>query len=170
MKNKIVTTTINSPLGSLLAGSTTKGICLLEFEDQQRASRQLNTVARILKAEVVEGSHEYLDALQQQLSDYFNSEQTTFSLPLDLAGTEFQVTVWNALMTIPYGTKRSYSEQAQFIEKPNAVRAVGKANGDNRISIVIPCHRVVGKSGKLTGYGGGLWRKKKLLEHESRHR
>lgn len=169
MKNKIVTTTISSPLGSLLAGTTMKGICLVEFEDQQRASRQLNTVARILEAEVSCGNHDYLDALQQQLSDYFNGERTNFSLPLDLAGTEFQVSVWNALLTIPYGMKRSYSEQAQFLNKPNAVRAVGKANGDNRISIIVPCHRVVGKSGKLTSYGGGLWRKKRLLELEARN-
>ncbi len=170
MKNKIVIATIISPLGSLLAATSEKGICLLEFEDRQRTIRQLDTVARILKAEVSDGNHLYLDTLQQELSEYFDQRRTMFSLPLDLAGTDFQKSVWNALLTIPYGTKRSYSDQALFINKPNAVRAVGKANGDNRISIVIPCHRVVGKSGKLTGYGGGLWRKERLLELEAGRR
>ena len=101
-----------------------------------------------------------------ELRRYFEGELRRFETPLDLRGTAFQQKVWAALLTIPYGETRSYGEQARIIGEPSAVRAVARATGDNRIAIVIPCHRVVGADGSLTGYGGGLWRKRWLLDLE----
>jgi methylated-DNA-[protein]-cysteine S-methyltransferase len=103
---------------------------------------------------------------KQQLTDYFAGSLTEFNLPVQVQGTIFQQRVWEALSTIPYGTTMSYGEVAQQIGKPNASRAVGLANGQNPVSIIVPCHRVVGASGKLTGYGGGIERKQWLLNHE----
>lgn len=102
----------------------------------------------------------------QQLAEYFAGERRDFDLPLLFRGTEFQKLVWQELLTIPYGQMVSYATVAQSIGRPDAIRAVGAANGQNPISIVAPCHRVVGSDGKLTGYGGGLWRKEWLLKHE----
>ena len=104
---------------------------------------------------------------QSQLQEYFAGERTKFDLPITFSGTEFQQQTWQALLTIPYGETRSYSEQAHLIGNPKAVRAVGRTNGLNPIPIVVPCHRVIGKSGKLTGYAGGLNIKKFLLQLES---
>ena len=101
-----------------------------------------------------------------QLMEYFEGKRKGFDLPLVLPGTEFQIKVWDQLLTIPFGSTRSYAEQAVAIGNPKAVRAVARANGDNRLAIIIPCHRVIGSDGKLTGYGGGLWRKEWLLAHE----
>ncbi|MFN7160164.1 MAG: methylated-DNA--[protein]-cysteine S-methyltransferase [Candidatus Gracilibacteria bacterium] len=108
--------------------------------------------------------------VKKQLDEYFVGKRSTFTLPLKITGTPFQEGVWNALLDIPYGETRSYLQQAQYIQNPKAVRAVGTTNGKNKISIIIPCHRVIGKDGSLTGYGGELWRKKWLLEHEKKYR
>lgn len=102
----------------------------------------------------------------KQLAEYFARDRRNFDLPLQFLGTEFQKLVWQELLTIPYGQMVSYASVAQSIGRPDAIRAVGAANGQNPISIVAPCHRVVGSDGKLTGYGGGLWRKEWLLKHE----
>ena len=102
----------------------------------------------------------------RQLSEYFRGERTTFDLPLEFHGTEFQKKVWRALLDVPFGSTASYGDIARAIGNPKAVRAVGGANAKNPISIVAPCHRIIGSNGKLTGYGGGLWRKKWLLAHE----
>ena len=106
------------------------------------------------------------DRLQPQLETYFAGEPVDFDVPLRAPGTDFQARVWKCLQDIPSGTTRSYMEIASEIGRPTAVRAVARANGDNRIAILIPCHRVIGANGKLTGYGGGLWRKQRLLEIE----
>ena len=103
-----------------------------------------------------------------ELDAYFEGELTSFTVPVALRGTPFQLEAWNALRTIPYGETRSYGQQAKLIGRPSASRAVGAANGKNRVSIIVPCHRVIGSTGRLTGFGGGLDRKKWLLEHESR--
>lgn len=118
--------------------------------------------------DAVREDNEIIKQTQDQLREYFAQERTDFDLPLHLNGTEFQRQTWQALLTIPYGETRSYSEQAQLIGNPRAVRAVGRTNGLNPIAIVVPCHRVIGKSGKLTGYAGGLDIKKFLLDLESR--
>jgi AraC family transcriptional regulator of adaptative response/methylated-DNA-[protein]-cysteine methyltransferase len=107
--------------------------------------------------------------LAQQLKEYFEGIRKEFSVPLFLPGTDFQRAAWESLQRIPYGTTRSYRQQALDINKPEAVRAIAGANGMNRIAILIPCHRVIGSDGQLTGYGGGLWRKKWLLDFESEH-
>ncbi len=104
-----------------------------------------------------------------QLQEYFGGKRKKFDLPLELSGSEFQKQAWRELMNIPYGQTISYQEQATKIRNPKAIRAVGSANGKNKINIIIPCHRVIGKNGKLVGYGGGLSRKEWLIGHEKRH-
>ncbi|HFA50414.1 MAG TPA: bifunctional transcriptional activator/DNA repair protein Ada [Bacteroidetes bacterium] len=167
-KAVISITRVLTPLGPMLAGATEKGICLLEFADRRMLETQLARLRKRLNAETLPGKSPHFKTLDQQLKEYFDGKRKTFDLPLDTPGTDFQQLVWKELQTIAFGTTRSYGEQAKAIGRPKAVRAVAKANGDNRISIIIPCHRVIGADGKLTGYGGGLWRKEWLLEHETR--
>ncbi len=168
-RNIIKITRLLTPLGPMLAGATDQGICLLEFMGRRMLETQLKRLNTSLDARCVPGDHPYFEALNRQIKEYFDGERQSFDLPLHLPGTPFQQAVWKALQKIPYGTTRSYQEQAEMLKQPNAVRAVARANGDNRIAIIIPCHRVIGKNGKLTGYGGGLWRKQYLLEHERRN-
>jgi O-6-methylguanine DNA methyltransferase len=120
--------------------------------------------------DIVEGSSRLLQTLRQQLSEYFAGERHNFDLPLDYPGTQFQRSVWSTLLTIPYGQTRSYIDVARTIGDVKATRAVGTANGMNRIAIVIPCHRVINANGELGGYGGGLWRKRLLLDLEQGQR
>jgi AraC family transcriptional regulator of adaptative response/methylated-DNA-[protein]-cysteine methyltransferase len=162
----VTMTRIETPLGPMLAGATDAGVCLLEFVDRAMIETQLDRMRRLLRAALVPGSSPHLDRLADEMRGYFAGLLRRFETPLDMQGTPFQREVWSALQTIPYGETRSYSEQARIVGDPAAVRAVARANGDNRIAIVIPCHRVVGADGSLTGYGGGLWRKRWLLDHE----
>ncbi|MCF6139686.1 methylated-DNA--[protein]-cysteine S-methyltransferase [Flavobacterium sp. K77] len=130
----------------------------------------VNGVSEITVLEEGEISAQIPDFLQeavQQLQEYFNSQRTNFTFKLNPKGTEFQQKVWNALLDIPFGKTRTYLEQSKFLGDPKAIRAVASANGKNPLWIVIPCHRVIGSDGSLTGYAGGLWRKKWLLEHEN---
>jgi AraC family transcriptional regulator of adaptative response/methylated-DNA-[protein]-cysteine methyltransferase len=157
---------LRSPLGPLVAGATAEGICLLEFTDRRMLDAQFATVRRLFDAPVVPGSNEYLETLRGELASYFAGSSRSFSVPLTYPGTPFQRRVWNQLLAIPYGETRSYEELAAAIGEPRAVRAVGRANGLNRISILIPCHRVVNNNGELGGYGGGLRRKQYLLDLE----
>ena len=122
-----------------------------------------------LDAVLLPGKNEFTEAAVQQILEYFAGTRKTFTVPLHAPGTEFQQRVWEALRQIPFGEIRSYGEIATAIGEPKAVRAVGTANGMNRIAILIPCHRVIGADGALTGYGGGLWRKDWLLQHEREH-
>jgi len=161
----ISTAYINSPVGPLFLGANEEGVVFLEFASADKPSREAG-LKKKLKDEFVEGDHPHLTELKKQLSLYFEGKLKKFDLPLKLTGTEFQKKVWSALLDIPFGETRSYAEQAKAIGKPSAVRAVANANGDNLISIVIPCHRVIGSNGSLTGYGGGLDNKKWLLDHE----
>lgn len=161
---------ILTPLGPMLAGATEGAVCLLEFADRRMLETQLEQLKRRLRGELVLGVNARLAELEDELNRYFAGELREFNVPLEYPGTEFQVACWEYLRSTPYGTTRSYAQQAQAIGKPGALRAVGRANGENRLAIVIPCHRVVGSDGKLTGYGGGLWRKRYLLDHELRHR
>jgi AraC family transcriptional regulator of adaptative response/methylated-DNA-[protein]-cysteine methyltransferase len=164
----IPTTRILTPLGPMLAGATDQGICLLEFVDRRMLETQITRLSKLLHARIVPGSHKHFDPLNKQLDEYFAGSRKEFDLPLVLPGTEFQRRVWAGLQAIPYGCTRSYREQAEDIGSPNAIRAVARANGDNRIAILIPCHRVIGTKGELVGYGGGLMRKEYLLKLESR--
>jgi AraC family transcriptional regulator of adaptative response/methylated-DNA-[protein]-cysteine methyltransferase len=162
----VTVTRLETPLGPMLAGAADAGVCLLEFVDRRGIETQLQRLARKLGAKLVPGASPHLDALAGELRGYFAGELRRFTVPLDLRGTPFQQEVWRALLTVPYGETRSYAEQARLVGAPAATRAVARANGDNRIAIVVPCHRVVGADGALTGYGGGLWRKRFLLDLE----
>jgi AraC family transcriptional regulator of adaptative response/methylated-DNA-[protein]-cysteine methyltransferase len=114
----------------------------------------------------VPGRNDVLESLDEQLGEYFGGARPSFDLPLAMAGSDFQQLVWNGLLEIPWGETRSYARKAAAIGRPDAVRAVARANGQNAIAILVPCHRVVGADGSLTGYGGGLWRKQQLLDLE----
>jgi AraC family transcriptional regulator of adaptative response/methylated-DNA-[protein]-cysteine methyltransferase len=151
----------------MLVGATDDALCLLEFIDRRMLETQLKRLRDRLGAVLIPGSNRVTRAVEKDLAAYFARGLSEFSLPLETPGTEFQQTVWEALREIPYGTTASYGDVARSIGRPTAVRAVARANGDNRIAIVIPCHRVIGSDGTLTGYGGGLWRKRRLLELES---
>jgi AraC family transcriptional regulator of adaptative response/methylated-DNA-[protein]-cysteine methyltransferase len=167
-KELVFVTRILTPLGPMLAGANEDGVCLLEFVDRRMLETQLARLRKYLGAEIVPGKHAHLQTLNRQLKQYFEGKRKDFSLPLLLLGTPFQKRVWSVLQDIPYGTTRSYKAQAEMLGAPTAVRAVARANGDNKIAIIIPCHRVIGADGNLTGYGGGLWRKKYLLELEKK--
>jgi AraC family transcriptional regulator of adaptative response/methylated-DNA-[protein]-cysteine methyltransferase len=160
---------IPSPLGPLVAGATSDGLCLLEFSDRRMLEAQFETVRRRFRASVVPGTNAHLEQVQAELAQYFEGASTRFSVPLRTPGTEFQQRVWRELRQISYGETRSYQALAQSVGSAAAVRAVGRANGLNRIAIVIPCHRVVNKDGGLGGYGGGLRRKQFLLGLERNH-
>jgi AraC family transcriptional regulator of adaptative response/methylated-DNA-[protein]-cysteine methyltransferase len=160
----IVTTVINSPLGALTAGATGDGICLLAFP--ARSGDEVRSAERRLGGRVRRGRHPHLDALRRELDAYFAGALTGFTVPLVPAGTPFQQRVWARLLDIPYGGTWSYEQLAQQVQSPGGQRAVGHANGSNPIAIVIPCHRVINKNGKLGGYGGELWRKQALLDLE----
>ncbi len=157
---------LETPLGTMFACATVEGICLLEFTDRKMLETEFKALARQLNATILQGDNPHFLSLKQQLSEYFNGSRRVFTVPLFMPGSPFQQEVWKNLQAIPYGTTRSYIEQAMVLKKPEAVRAVANANGMNRISILVPCHRVIGADGSLTGYGGGLWRKKWLLELE----
>lgn len=163
----IQTSRIVTPLGPMLAGATDDGICLLEFIDRRMLETEIKRLSKLLNARFVPGLSKHLDKLNKQLEEYFFGKRKEFDIPVVLPGTPFQKKVWDELRAIPYGSTRSYKEQAEIIGTPKAVRAVAKANGDNSIAILVPCHRVVGTNGELTGYGGGLWRKQYLLNLES---
>jgi len=162
----IVTKIINTPFGEMLAGATEKGICLLEFTDAKRLEWQIPNLEKHFSVAVKKGRTPLFKELTDQLQAYFSGELQNFDLPLDTKGTPFQMQAWDALMTIPYAETRSYQEQATIIGNPKAFRAVASANRNNRISIIIPCHRVIAKNGNLAGYGGGLDRKKYLINLE----
>ncbi len=155
-----------SPLGPLVAGATDEGICLLEFNEQERLEAQCGALRKQTGIPLVPGAHRHLDTLEEELMSYFAGSLREFTVPLLFPGTEFQRRVWEGLLAIPYGETRSYEQLAVDIGAPTAARAVGRTNGLNRISIVIPCHRVVSKNGTLCGYGGGLRRKEFLLNFE----
>ena len=158
----VIMTEIDSPVGVLVAGATDRGVCLLEFRDREILETQVAKV-RARVGPTGSGSHPLLDQLRVELDQYFRSQRREFSVPLVYPGTPFQSKVWNALRQIPFGSTICYEELARRIGSPEGQRAVGHANGQNPIAIVIPCHRVINKDGKLGGYGGRLWRKRLLL-------
>ena len=162
--------TVQSPLGPLRLGATHDGLCLLEFDDPRRLVSAHAGLDRWLGLRATPGRNQHLELAISQLEDYFAGTRRTFTVPLVAPGTAFETCVWTALRSIPYGTTWSYAELAAAMGNPRAQRAVGMANGRNRIAILIPCHRVVNTGGSLGGYGGGLWRKDWLLKHEARTR
>ena len=149
---------LETPIGTLVVGTQAQELSLLEFVDSP-----------ITLSGQEDANNYFLQSVEKQLQEYFIGDRKSFDVPLQYHGTTFQIACWKALEQIPYGKTVSYSDQAHVIGNYRAVRAVANANRQNNIAIIIPCHRVIGKDGTLTGYGGGLWRKKWLLEHESKH-
>jgi AraC family transcriptional regulator of adaptative response/methylated-DNA-[protein]-cysteine methyltransferase len=160
---------IDTPLGTMVAGAGDNGLCLLEFADGRPVDAQLAGLRRRAGGALLPAPHPHLTTLARVLGEYFAGARRDFTLPVDAAGTPFEERVWNELRRIPYGETRSYADVAAAVDRPAGMRAVGLANGRNRVAIVIPCHRVVNKSGELGGYGGGLWRKRRLLQLEREH-
>jgi AraC family transcriptional regulator, regulatory protein of adaptative response / methylated-DNA-[protein]-cysteine methyltransferase len=157
---------IDTPLGPMAAGATEKALCLLEFTDRRMLEAQLETVKHRFQLPLLPGDSPVFEQLKRELAEYFDRRRIAFSVPLEYPGTDFQRRVWDALIRIPFGETRRYADLAQELGVPGAARAVGHANGLNRIAILIPCHRVIHADGSLGGYGGGLWRKLRLLETE----
>jgi len=162
----IYTTSLSTPIGEMIAGATDNGICLLDFKYrklfpaiQRRISAGLNDV-------FIEGEHPLLDQLRLELDEYFTGTRRKFDVPIHPVGSDFQQKIWVALMQISYGSVATYLQQARVYGDEKAIRAVATANGMNGLAIMIPCHRVIGTNGSLTGYGGGLTAKRWLLNHE----
>lgn len=168
-QNRLLLSRLTTPIGPMFVMASEKGICLLEFVERKMLETEFRDLQKCLNAIILTGENAHTRQLKRELAEYFAGTRQKFEVLLHHPGTDFQQSVWRALQDIPYGTTRSYQEQAQILQKPKAVRAVATANGCNRIAIVIPCHRVIGKDGQLRGYAGGLERKRWLLEHEKMH-
>ncbi|MEO0473712.1 MAG: methylated-DNA--[protein]-cysteine S-methyltransferase [Bacteroidota bacterium] len=162
----IILSRLTTPIGPMFVCATDKGICLLEFVDRKSLETEFKELQQLLKAHIIAGDHPHIKQLKRELEEYFAGKRTSFDVALHFPGTEFQQMVWQALVHIPQGDTINYQALAEQLGKPSATRAVAAANGRNRISILVPCHRVIGKNGHLTGYGGGLQRKRWLLKHE----
>jgi len=159
---------VETPIGTMVATATETHLLLLEFSHRRMLGTQLDRVRRALQCNFERGESPVFAVVRDQLAEYFRGERREFDVPMHVPGTRFQSRVWSELQRIPPGTTTSYARLAETIGQPTAVRAVARANGDNRIAIIIPCHRVIGSDGQLVGYGGGLWRKRKLLDLEGR--
>lgn len=157
---------VETPVGPMIAGATDAGVHVLEFAERQKLDAQAATVRRLFGPLMVAAPHRHLETLKAELQRYFAGTLRQFSVPVMAPGSRFEERVWGELLKIPFGETRSYQDVAVALGNRAAVRAVGRANGMNRIAIVIPCHRVVNKSGALGGYAGGLWRKRQLLDLE----
>ncbi|MFG5382159.1 bifunctional transcriptional activator/DNA repair enzyme AdaA [Yoonia sp. R2-816] len=160
---------IDTPLGSMIAVCDRQALHLLEFADRKALPRELQRLRKLTKGSIGVGHFDTTDQVSDQLNAYFSGRSDQFSVPLVLHGTGFTRQVWTALRDIPAGETRSYSDLARLIGAPNATRAVARANGANQIALIIPCHRVIGADGSLTGYGGGLWRKQRLIDIEKHY-
>lgn len=157
---------IETPIGTMYAAAVEEGICMLEFTDRKMLETEFKDLAKSLNATIVQGENRHFKTLEKELSEYFQGYRKNFTVSLSPVGTDFQKSVWQVLMKIPYGETWNYKKQSEVLGDVKKVRAVANANGMNKISILIPCHRVIGSNGTLTGYGGGIWRKQKLLELE----
>jgi AraC family transcriptional regulator of adaptative response/methylated-DNA-[protein]-cysteine methyltransferase len=157
---------IPSPLGPLVVAANDEHLLLVEFADRRMLETQFRRLAQRLACQFSPGENAVIAQTQLELAEYFDGCRRQFSLPTIFPGTEFQQAVWQALIEIPYGETRSYDELASAVGKPGAARAVGRANGDNRLAIIVPCHRVIRRDGSLSGYGGGVRRKEWMLRHE----
>lgn len=165
----IFTRNLHIPIGDMMAGATDAGLVVFDFRYRKSMPAILRRLSGLLQQDFQEGNHPLLDRLEAQLNEYFAGTRQTFDLPLLPLGSDFQLRVWQSLMDIPYGHTRSYLQQARSLGDEKAVRALASANGANALAILIPCHRVVGADGSLTGYGGGLPAKRWLLRHEQKY-
>lgn len=153
----------HTPFGDLLLGSFNNELCLCDWRYRRMRSTIDARIQRGLQAEYADGSSPVIEETIFQLNAYFAGERTTFNLPLRFVGTDFQQRVWQALLAVPYGTTLSYAALTAKVAEPTAIRAVASANGANAFSIIVPCHRIIGSSGEMTGYAGGLEVKRRLL-------
>jgi O-6-methylguanine DNA methyltransferase len=167
----LVRALLPTPVGPMLALASDDGLCALEFQSEGRMHRLDARLARFLSSPpIVDGSNGVIERTREWLAEYFAGARAEITLPLTPRGSRFELQVWSALRRIPPGETRSYGQiAAEVASTVNASRAVGLANGANPIAIVVPCHRVIGADGSLTGYGGGLDRKRWLLQHEERY-
>jgi methylated-DNA-[protein]-cysteine S-methyltransferase len=155
-------------IGELILGSFRGRLCLLDFRSGETRRVADGRIEKALDAEFVERDDEILERTTKQIDEYFKGNRKEFDIPLLMVGTDFQKRVWKALMRVPYGATSTYGQIAKNIGSPRAVRAVGNACGANPISIIVPCHRIIGSDGALVGYGGGLSVKRRLLQLEQR--
>lgn len=158
---------IDTPLGEMVALADETALFLLEFRDRKNFDKQIARILQHNNAQILDQRVEVHNHIEQELSAYFKGKLHEFTVPIKLCGTLFQQSALKALQTIPYGETRSYTEQAEMLTEPTAVRAVAGANASNHLAIIIPCHRVIGKNSKLTGYAGGIERKEALLKIET---
>jgi AraC family transcriptional regulator of adaptative response/methylated-DNA-[protein]-cysteine methyltransferase len=165
--DRIIYGYLDSPLGDMIAGTREAGVCFLEWHDRGGVDRIRARVEKRYRLPLSEGEHPHLLLLANELRAYFDGRLKSFTVPIAVSGTAFEQETWRRLLEIPYGQTRSYGEMAALLGKPGGARAVGRANGANYLAIVIPCHRVIETGGGLGGYGGKLWRKKKLLYLEA---
>jgi AraC family transcriptional regulator of adaptative response/methylated-DNA-[protein]-cysteine methyltransferase len=168
-KNVILINRMTTPLGPMFVCATELGICLLEFTDRRMLETEFKELQKLKHAKILIGENQHIKQAIKEISEYFEGKRKTFEVAIDAPGTDFQKKVWSCLQEIGYGQTATYQQQAERINNSKAVRAVAAANGHNRISIIIPCHRVIGKDGKMTGYGGGIARKKWLIDHERKN-
>ncbi len=168
-KNIINIIRFTTPLGPMFSCATESGICLLDFTDRRMLETEFKDLCKRLNAVILPGNNPHLKQVQSELNEYFSGQRKHFTVALDTPGTDFQKSVWKILQDIPYGQTRTYKQQAIAIGNAKAIRAVASANGHNRVSIIIPCHRVIGSDGSLVGYGGGLHRKQWLLNLEQKN-
>lgn len=168
--NIIYISDFKTPYGALTLGSFEDQLCICDWKFRKMRLQVDQRIQKGLNAEFQEGETPVIDLTRQQLTEYFEGKRTDFSVPLNLVGTDFQQTVWNALQQIPFGKTASYLELSKSLNNVKAIRAVAAANGANALSILIPCHRIIGSQGELIGYAGGLDAKKKLLELENPHK
>jgi len=168
-KRQILSIKISTPLGLMIAGATADGICLLEFINRIRLEQEINTLKNLLHADILPGRNEHLDQLEIELKQYFEGKLKIFRVKLHIPGNEFAQNVWKTLQEIPYGTTCTYKDQALRMNNPKAIRAIASTNGRNRLAIIVPCHRVIGSNGNMTGYAAGVDKKKWLLQFERNH-
>jgi AraC family transcriptional regulator of adaptative response/methylated-DNA-[protein]-cysteine methyltransferase len=155
-----------TPIGPMYICATSKGICMLDFTDRRMLETEFKELVKYFNGVILPGENKHITKCKKEVFEYFSGNRKKFEVPLDTPGTAFQKTVWDELKKINYGETISYKMQATRMNNLSGIRAVANANGHNRVSIIIPCHRVIGENGNLTGYGGGLWRKKWLIDFE----
>ena len=166
-KSNLIFKEVKTPIGVMVFGSSEKGLCLLDFKDRKSFPRILKRINEYYGDSESNGTSQFIELAENELEKYLHGDLKSFTVALDIRGSPFQLKVWNTLLQIKYGKTASYLELAKKIGRPTAVRAIANANGQNSIAVIIPCHRIIGSDGSLTGYGGGIKIKQKLLHLES---
>jgi len=155
-----------TPIGPMVGIASTDKLLLLEFKSRKELDEELLELKKKYEVESIDNSNQLLDSLESELMEYFNGKRQKFNTPIELDGTEFQIKVWSELLLVPYGETRTYLDQARSLGDEKAIRAMASANGKNRLAIIVPCHRIIGSDGSLTGYAGGIEKKRFLLNLE----